>query len=551
MRLALEAMKSGACQLAASAFMAVLDSKVDLASKAALRNRAYCESLLQDLRQKLMLIVKGGPESARKKHLARNKMLVRDRIDKLLDPGSPFLELSPMAAFGMYHDEAPAAGIITGIGLAHDAPVMVIANDPTVKGGSYFPLTVKKHLRAQEIALENRLPCLYLVDSGGAFLPLQAEIFPDKEHFGRIFYHQARLSSSGIAQIALVLGPCTIGGAYIPAMSDEVVVVKNQGTIILNRPSLAKPAAGEDISTESSGGGEAHTCISGAADYLAENDQHALDLARAIVQRFPRQKLKQDAFAHPKYPLEDIYSIVSQDPHKSSCDVREIIARLVDGSDFHEFKRFYGPTLVTGFATIYGVEVGILANNGILSAESAKKGTHFIELCGQRQIPLLFLQHITGFMVGQSYGNEDIAKDGAKMIMAVACAKVPKYTVIIGGSFGAGNYAMCGRASGPRFLWTWPNAKISAMGKEQAANTLLTIRKDALVAQGKSLSQEEEEALVRPIIEKYDREGHPYYATARLWDDGIIDPKDTRRILGLALSFADLGQISRFGVFRM
>ncbi len=481
----------------------------------------------------------------------------------LLDPGSPFLELSQLAAFGMYDGDAPSAGIITGIGRVEGREVVIVANDATVKGGTYYPMTVKKHLRAQEIALQNRLPCIYLVDSGGAFLPLQDEVFPDKEHFGRIFYNQANLSARGIAQVAVVMGSCTAGGAYVPAMCDESVIVKNQGTIFLGGPPLVKAATGEIVTAEELGGGEVHSRTSGVTDHLADDDRHALAIAREILRHTGArheargvrkgESLEPPASClEPLYPAEELYGIIPSDT-RQPFDIREIIARLVDGSEFHEFKALYGTTLVTGFASLHGHPVGILANNGILFSESALKGAHFIELCSQRGIPLLFLQNITGFMVGKKYEAGGIAKDGAKMVTAVSCAKVPKLTVIVGGSFGAGNYGMCGRAFNPRFLWTWPNARISVMGGEQAASVLATVRRDGIEAKGGNWSKEDEEAFKAPIREQYEKQGHPYYATARLWDDGVIDPVDTRRVLGLALAAAANGPVeeTRFGVFRM
>jgi 3-methylcrotonyl-CoA carboxylase beta subunit len=497
----------------------------------------------------------GGGDKARTKHTERGKLLPRERVRALLDSGSPFLEFSPLAAHGMYDGAAPGAGIVTGIGRVHGHEVVVVANDATVKGGTYFPVTVKKHLRAQEIALENRLPCVYLVDSGGAFLPLQDEVFPDRDHFGRIFYNQARLSALNIPQIAVVMGSCTAGGAYVPAMSDETVIVKEQGTIFLGGPPLVKAATGEVVDAESLGGAEVHTSISGVADHFAENDAHALGIAREIVANLNRRKslpVSIRASIEPKYAAEEIYGVVPQDTRRP-FDIREIIARIVDASEFQEFKARYGKTLVCGFAHLYGYPVGIIANNGILFSESALKGAHFIELCNQRDIPLVFLQNITGFMVGKKYENAGIAKDGAKMVTAVACSHVPKFTVIIGGSFGAGNYAMCGRGYQPRFLWMWPNARISVMGGEQAASVLATVRRDGLEGAGKSWSREEEDAFKTPIRDQYERQGHPYYATARLWDDGVIDPADTRRVLGLAISAALNAPIEkqRFGVFRM
>jgi 3-methylcrotonyl-CoA carboxylase beta subunit len=511
-------------------------------------------ALVSELRDKTGHAALGGPEAARQKYKSREKLFVRERIDLLVDPGAPFLEFSPLAAHGMYGSEVNAAGIVTGIGPIHGQECVIVANDATVKGGTYFPLTVKKHLRAQQIALENRLPCVYLVDSGGAFLPMQDEVFPDREHFGAIFNNQANLSAAGIAQIACVMGSCTAGGAYIPAMSDEAVIVKGQGTIFLGGPPLVKAATGEDVTAEDLGGADVHTRISGVADYFADDDAHALALVRRIVSNLNRPTAPGPQ-ASPEEPLfdpEEIYGIVPADLRKP-YDVREVIARMADGSRFDEFKQRYGATLVTGFAHICGYAVGILANNGILFSESALKGAHFIELCAQRGIPLIFLQNITGFMVGRKYENGGIAKDGAKMVMAVACARVPKFTVLVGGSFGAGNYGMCGRAYNPRLLWTWPNSRISVMGGEQAANVLARVRRDSLEAQGKSWSAEAEEEFMAPIRDQYEQQGNPYYATARLWDDGIIDPLDTRRILALGLAAARNAPLepTRFGVFRM
>jgi 3-methylcrotonyl-CoA carboxylase beta subunit len=481
-------------------------------------------------------------------------------VRALLDPGSPFLELSQLAAWGMYGDDAPSAGIITGIGRVEGREVVIVANDATVKGGTYYPMTVKKHLRAQEIAAQNHLPCVYLVDSGGAFLPLQDEVFPDKEHFGRIFYNQANLSAQGVAQVAVVMGSCTAGGAYVPAMCDESIIVKDQGTIFLGGPPLVKAATGEVVTAEELGGGDVHSRTSGVTDHLADDDRHALAIAREIIRHsstgdrlfFRAEEKKSLSPVEPLYPATDLYGIIPKDP-RQPFDVREVIARLVDGSDFHEFKALYGTTLVCGFAHIHGHPVGILANNGILFSESALKGTHFIELCAQRGTPLLFLQNITGFMVGKKYEAGGIAKDGAKMVTAVSCAKVPKLTVILGGSFGAGNYGMCGRAFNPRFLWTWPNARISVMGGEQAASVLATVKRDGIEAKKGVWSKDEEEAFKSPIREQYERQGHPYYATARLWDDGVIDPADTRRVLGLALAVAANAPVeeTKFGVFRM
>src|SRR3954451_18879904 len=518
-------------------------------------------SLVEELRERLTLVRRGGSESARKKHTDRGKLLARARIDRLLDPGSPFLELSPLAAFGMYGaspDDAyavPSAGIVTGIGRINGRECMVVANDATVKGGTYHPMTVKKHLRAQTVALENRLPCVYLVDSGGAFLPMQDEVFPDREHFGRIFYNQARMSGAGIPQIAAVLGSCTAGGAYVPAMSDEAVIVRNQGTIFLGGPPLVKAATGEVVTAEELGGGDLHSRVSGVTDHLAEDDAHALAIVRQIVGTLgPREPRPWDVepTEPPLHDPESIYDVVPPDP-RTPYDVRAVTARLVDGSRFAEFKPLYGPTLVTGFARLHGHPVGIIANNGVLFSESALKGAHFIELCDRRSIPLLFLQNITDFMVGKDYEAGGIAKHGAKMVTAVACARVPKLTVVIGGSFGAGNYSMCGRAYSPRFLFTWPNARISVMGGEQAASVLAQVRRDGIEARGGEWPADEEEAFKAPIRAQYERQGHPYYATARLWDDGVIDPTQTRTVLGLALSAcanAPLGELG-YGVFRM
>ena len=535
--------------------MTVLASKIDPRSPEFQANAAQLRAAVDDLQAQMAQAALGGGERARAKHTERGKLLPRERIRALLDPGSPFLEFSPLAAHGMYDDAAPGAGLVTGIGNVHGQQVVVVANDATVKGGTYFPMTVKKHLRAQEIALENRLPCVYLVDSGGAFLPLQDEVFPDKEHFGRIFYNQARMSAQNSPQIAVVMGSCTAGGAYVPAMSDETIIVREQGTIFLGGPPLVKAATGEVVDAESLGGADVHTAVSGVADHYAENDAHALALARDVLAHLNRRKTVPLQLAPPREPLyaaDEIYGIVPRDS-RIPFDIREIIARIVDGSELHEFKARYGKTLVTGFAHIHGYPVGIVANNGILFAESALKGAHFIELCNQRDIPLVFLQNITGFMVGKKYENAGIAKDGAKMVTAVACSHVPKFTVVIGGSFGAGNYAMCGRGYQPRFLWMWPNARISVMGGEQAASVLATVRRDGLEAAGQAWSTAEEEAFKAPIRAQYERQGHPYYASARLWDDGVIDPVDTRRVLGLALSASLNAPIEkqRFGVFRM
>ncbi|MBM4227980.1 MAG: methylcrotonoyl-CoA carboxylase [Gammaproteobacteria bacterium] len=532
-----------------------IKSSVDVRADGFQHNRAALEALVADLKAQVAGVTAGGGEQARAKHLARGKLLARDRVKALLDPGSPFLELSQLAAHGMYGGEVPSAGIITGIGRVSGVECVLVANDATVKGGTYYPETVKKHLRAQEVARENRLPCLYLVDSGGAFLPRQDEVFPDREHFGRIFYNQATLSSLGIPQLAVVMGSCTAGGAYVPAMSDESVIVRNQGTIFLGGPPLVKAATGEVVSAEDLGGADVHSRRSGVTDHYARNDAHALEIARRMVGNLNHRKalpVERIAVEEPLYPAEELYGVVPTDLRKP-YDVREVIARVVDGSRFDEFKALYGTTLVTGFAHLHGYPVGIVANNGILFSESALKGAHFIELCCQRGIPLIFLQNITGFMVGSKYEAGGIAKDGAKLVTAVACAKVPKFTVIIGGSFGAGNYGMCGRAYSPRFLWTWPNARISVMGGEQAAAVLAQVRKDNLEAQGRAWSAEEEEGFKAPIRAQYEDQGHPYYASARLWDDGIIDPADTRKVLGLALSAALNAPIEKtpFGVFRM
>ena len=532
-----------------------LQSKVDRRSEQFSSNVRQMSELVDDLRVKTTGILSGGGAAAREKHLKRGKLLPRQRIDRLLDPGSPFLEFSPLAATCMYGDEVPSGGVITGIGTVSGTECVLVVNDATVKGGTYYPLTVKKHLRAQEIARENRLPCLYLVDSGGAFLPRQDEVFPDRDHFGRIFYNQATMSGQGIPQLAVVMGSCTAGGAYVPAMSDESVIVRNQGTIFLGGPPLVKAATGEVVSAEDLGGADVHSRRSGVTDHYARNDAHALAIARRLVANLNWRKLgelRQDPVEEPRYPASDLYGIVPTDLRKP-YDVREVIARIVDGSRFDEFKELYGTTLVTGFARLLGFPVGIVANNGIVFSESALKGAHFIELCCQRGIPLLFLQNITGFMVGSKYEAGGIAKDGAKLVTAVASARVPKFTVIIGGSFGAGNYGMCGRAYSPRFLWSWPNARISVMGGEQAAAVLAQVRRDNFDAQGQAWSSEEENAFKDPIRAQYEEQGHPYYATARLWDDGIIDPMDTRRVLGLALSAAQSAPIERtpFGVFRM
>jgi 3-methylcrotonyl-CoA carboxylase beta subunit len=535
--------------------MPVLESAIDTRSAEFAANSAANRALVADLAEKVAAVREGGGEEARKRHLGRGKMLPRERIRELLDPGAPFLELSQLAAFQMYDGAVPAAGIVTGIGPIIGRECVVVANDATVKGGTYFPITVKKHLRAQEIAFENRLPCLYLVDSGGAFLPAQDEVFPDREHFGRIFYNQARLSAAGIAQIALVMGSCTAGGAYVPAMADECVIVKGEGTIFLGGPPLVRAATGEVVSAEELGGADVHARISGVADHLALDDRHAIGIARHIVATLPQRKQEARDLAspeEPRYPADELYGIVPTD-WRRPYEVREVLARILDRSELDEFKRFYGPTLVCGFARIWGYPVGVLANNGILFSESALKGAHFIELCAQRQIPLVFFQNIAGFMVGKKYEAGGIAKDGAKMVTAVATAAVPKFTVIIGGSFGAGNYGMCGRAYGPRFLWMWPNARISVMGGEQAASVLARLQRDQREARGQQWGEEAEEAFKAPIRRQYETQGHPYYASARLWDDGVIDPAETRTVLGLALSAARNAPVeaTRFGLFRM
>lgn len=538
--------------------MPQLKSKLDPLSPAFTANAAHMRTLVDELNNRTRKVADGGGAMANAKHSARGKLLPRDRVKALLDQGSPFLEFSPLAAWGVYgadgHD-APAAGVITGIGRVSGQEVVIVANDATVKGGTYYPLTVKKHLRAQEVAMQNNLPCVYLVDSGGAFLPLQDEVFPDKEHFGRIFYNQANLSAKGIPQIACVMGSCTAGGAYVPAMCDESIIVKNQGTIFLGGPPLVKAATGEVVTAEELGGGDVHSRTSGVTDHLAENDKHALSIAREIVSHLNRKKSPDVAMrtvVEPKYAANELYGVIPKDT-KQPFDIREVIARIVDGSDFHEFKALYGTTLVCGFAHIWGHPVGIVANNGILFSESALKGAHFIELCNQRGTPLIFLQNITGFMVGKKYETGGIAKDGAKMVTAVSCAKVPKFTVLIGGSFGAGNYGMCGRAFNPRFLWAWPNTRISVMGGEQAASVLATVKRDGIESKGGRWSTDEEEAFKAPIRQQYEDQGNPYYATARLWDDGVIDPAQTRTVLGLGLSAAMNAPIEKtdYGVFRM
>jgi acetyl-CoA carboxylase carboxyltransferase component len=518
-------------------------------------NRDRMQQLVAELRARLATAREGGGARYLQRHQEQGKVPVRQRIERLLDPGTPFLELSPLAAFGLYDDEAPAAGIVTGIGRVSGREVVVVANDATVKGGTYFPVTVKKHVRAQDIARQNRLPCVYLVDSGGAFLPLQAEVFPDRDHFGRIFFNQARMSAEGIPQIASVMGSCTAGGAYVPAMSDETIIVKGTGTIFLGGPPLVKAATGEEVSADDLGGADVHTRLSGVADYFAEDDDHAIEICRTIVSTLNVVKtlpLDMTTPEEPAYDPSEIYGIVNADLRKP-YDVREVIARLVDGSRFDEFKERYGNTLVTGFARLHGFLVGIIANNGVLFSESALKAAHFIELCNLRGIPLVFLQNITGFIVGSKYERAGIAKDGAKMVHAVANSVVPKFTVVIGGSFGAGNYGMCGRAYEPRFLWMWPNARISVMGAQQAASVLTTVKREQLAREGKTLSDEEDAAIRQPILDKYEEEGSPYYSTARLWDDGILDPAETRQMLALGLSAAFNAPIppAKFGVFRM
>ena len=540
--------------------MSILETQLNARSADFVANANAMRALVADLNAQTDKAAMGGGDAARAKHTARGKLLPRDRVHNLLDVGTPFLELSPLAAMGMYPDRdgtdsAPCAGVIAGIGRVSGVDCMIVCNDATVKGGTYYPVTVKKHLRAQEIAQQNRLPCIYLVDSGGANLPNQDEVFPDRDHFGRIFFNQANMSAEGIAQIAVVMGSCTAGGAYVPAMSDETIIVKNQGTIFLGGPPLVKAATGEVVTAEDLGGGDVHTRLSGVADHLAQNDLHALSIARIAVANLNQKKPLAHALrapVAPKFVAEELYGVIPTDTRKP-FDVREIIARIVDGSEFHEFKPRFGTTLVTGFAHIEGMPVGIIANNGILFSESALKGAHFIELCCQRKIPLVFLQNITGFMVGRKYENEGIARNGAKMVTAVATANVPKFTIIIGGSFGAGNYGMCGRAYSPRFLWMWPNARISVMGGEQAASVLATVRRDGIEAKGGSWTMEEEETFKAPIRRQYEEQGHPYYATARLWDDGIIDPVDTRRVLALGLSASLNAPIPdvKFGVFRM
>tara|TARA_B110000879_G_C11156294_1_gene507063 strand:+ start:855 stop:2462 length:1608 start_codon:yes stop_codon:yes gene_type:complete len=535
--------------------MAVINSKINTKSNDYENNYQSMQAVVDNLKSTLDSIAKGGGEKACQRHINRGKLLPRERVQALLDPGSPFLELSPLAAHNVYAEDVPAAGIISGIGRVSGQECVIVANDATVKGGSYYPLTVKKHLRAQAIAAENNLPCIYLVDSGGANLPRQDEVFPDREHFGRIFFNQANLSAQNIPQIAAVMGSCTAGGAYVPAMADESIIVKNQGTIFLGGPPLVKAATGEVVSAEDLGGADVHCRNSGVADHYANNDHHALDIARASVARLNRVKPLNGDFKdsiEPLYDSHEIYGIVPSES-RVSYDVREIIARVVDGSEFDEFKALYGTTLVCGFARIFGYPVGVVANNGILFGESAQKGAHFIELCAQRKIPLVFLQNITGFMVGKQYENDGIAKHGAKMVTAVATANVPKFTILIGGSFGAGNYGMCGRAYDPRFMFMWPNARISVMGGEQAAGVLAQVTRDKYERDGKNWSAEEEADFKQPIMDSYEHQGHPYYASARLWDDGVIDPADTRMVLGLAISASHNREIgeTKFGVFRM
>ncbi|MFP8834915.1 carboxyl transferase domain-containing protein [Hydrogenophaga sp. XSHU_21] len=535
--------------------MTILDTKLNPRSAEFQANAEAMRAQVDDLKLQLAKAAQGGGEAARAKHVARGKLLPRDRVQMLLDPGTPFLEIAPLAAHGMYNGDAPCAGVIAGIGRVSGVDCLIVCNDATVKGGTYYPMTVKKHLRAQEVAMQNHLPCIYLVDSGGANLPNQDDVFPDRDHFGRIFYNQANMSAQGIAQIAVVMGSCTAGGAYVPAMSDETIIVKNQGTIFLGGPPLVKAAIGEIVTAEDLGGGDVHTRLSGVADHLAQNDAHAIALARQAVATLNHRKEVTQALREPRAPLfaaDEIYGVIPSDVRKP-YDVREIIARIVDGSEFHEFKARFGSTLVCGFAHIEGMPIGIVANNGVLFSESAQKGAHFIELCGQRKVPLLFLQNITGFMVGRKYESEGIARHGAKMVTAVATVNVPKFTIIIGGSYGAGNYGMCGRAYSPRFLWMWPNARISVMGGEQAASVLATVKRDGIEAKGGSWSAEDEANFKQPLLDQFAHQSHPYYASARLWDDGVIDPADTRRILALAMSATLNAPIPepKFGVFRM
>ncbi|MCC7260154.1 MAG: methylcrotonoyl-CoA carboxylase [Alphaproteobacteria bacterium] len=537
--------------------MESIKTTVSTASKPFKTNAAHHAALVKELKSHISVAAKGGGEKALKKHAERGKLPPRERIRRVLDEGSPFLELSALAAHGLYDDSVPSAGIVTGIGRVHGIECMFVANDATVKGGTYFPMTVKKHLRAQEVAQQNRLPCIYLVDSGGAFLPMQDEVFPDRDHFGRIFYNQAQMSALGIPQIAAVLGSCTAGGAYVPAMCDESVIVKGNGTIFLAGPPLVKAATGEEVTAEALGGAAVHTAVSGVADHFAENEEEALHIVRDIVESLNRRRRchpNMRPYAEPLYPADEIYGVLPEDSTRIPFDVREIIARIVDGSEFQEFKKKYGTTIVCGFAKIHGNPVGIIANNGILFSESALKAAHFVELCNQRKTPLVFLQNITGFMVGKKYESEGIAKHGAKMVMAVSNAQVPKFTVIIGGSYGAGNYGMCGRAFNPRFLWMWPNARISVMGGEQAAGVLAQVRNEALVKEGKKpMNKKDEAAFKAPVLAKYEREGSDYYSTARLWDDGIIDPAQTRSVLGLAITASLNAEIpeTQYGIFRM
>ena len=535
--------------------MAILNSKVNPVAPEFQANAEHMRAAVADLREKVAVVAKGGSQRAREKHASRGKLLPRERLQLLIDPGSPFLEIGAMGAYGMYDDEAPCGGVITGVGRVEGREVAIVINDATVKGGTYYPMTVRKHLRAQEIAEENRLPSIYLVDSGGGFLPMQDEIFPDRHHFGRIFYNESRMSALGLPQISVVMGSCTAGGAYIPALCDESIIVRDQGTVFLGGPPLVKAATGEVVTAEELGGGDVHSRISGVTDHLARDDREALAMAREVVSHLGSRKYLPEntrESREPLYSAEEMYGVVSKDP-RHPFDVREVIARLLDGSEFHEFKALYGTTLVCGFGHLHGYPVGVIGNNGILFSESALKATHFIELCCQRGVPLIFLQNITGFMVGKEYENKGIAKDGAKMVHAVANASVPKFTVIIGGSFGAGNYGMCGRAYSPRMLWMWPNARISVMGGEQAASVLATVKRDGMEARGETWSAEEEQAFRQPILDDYEERGHPYYATARLWDDGIIDPADTRKVLALGLStaFNAPPEPPKFGVFRM
>jgi acetyl-CoA carboxylase carboxyltransferase component len=532
-----------------------IETKIDPKSPEFVENKARMTELVDEFKERLETVKLGGPESQRKRHEERGKLLVRDRLERLFDPMSPFVELSPLAAYNMYEGAAPGAGVVTGIGRVHGREVLVVANDATVKGGTYFPMTIKKHVRAQEVAMENRLPCVYLVDSGGIFLPHQAGTFPDRDHFGRIFYNQARLSAMGVPQIAIVLGSCTAGGAYVPAMSDETVIVREQGTIFIGGPPLVKAATGEEVTAEELGGADVHCRISGTADHYAQNDEHALAIARNILETLPAEdKFKLDVrdSEEPAYDPEELYGIVPADLRKA-FDIREVIARLVDGSRFHEFKELFGPTLVTGFARIMGYPVGILANNGVLFSESACKGAHFIELCTVKKIPIIFLQNITGFIVGREYEHGGIARNGAKLVHAVANADVPKFTVIVGGSYGAGNYGMCGRGYQPRLLWMWPNSKIGVMGGEQAANVLLTVKMRQLAKKGHEMTKKEQEEFMAPVIEKYEEEASAYYSTARIWDDGIVDPLDTRSALALGIAMSLNAPIpdQKYGVFRM